>query len=253
MYRTGDLARHLGDGSIEYLGRMDNQVKLRGFRIELGEIEAVVRRHEAVREAVVVARAEAAGGGQRLVAYVVGEEGRELAASELRRDMRERLPEYMLPSAFVFLDALPLTPNGKVDRKALPEPGRERGVEGYIAPRSATEEAVAGIWAEVLGVENVGAHDNFFELGGHSLLATQVVSRARQVFGVEVGLRSLFETPTVAGLSETVEASKAGASSSAGSQAAAPALVRVSREAHRVSLPARGLAGLPDILKKDNS
>src|SRR5579863_9741478 len=200
LYRSGDVARWDEEGRLEYQGRKDQQVKIRGFRIELGEVEAVLASHAGVKEAVVVAREER-GGGKRLVGYVVreGEQGAELSG-ELRKYVQGKLPEYMVPSVVVVLEKLPLTVNGKVDRKQLPEPeAREQGGE-YVGPRNATEEIVAGIWEEVLGLERVGVEENFFELGGHSLLATQVVSRVREALGVEVGLRRLFEEPTVAGL-----------------------------------------------------
>jgi len=203
MYRTGDLARYLADGDIEFLGRVDQQVKLRGFRIELGEIEASLLRREGVREAVVVVR-EDVPGDQRLVAYVVaGEVG--LNTAELRLALRTELPEYMVPSQFVVLDALPLTPNGKVDRKALPAPEANALAREYVAPRTPAEELVALAWADLLALPRVSAFDNFFDLGGHSLLATRLVSRLRRSFGVDVPLRSLFEWPTVAGLAAEAE------------------------------------------------
>jgi acyl carrier protein len=207
LYRTGDVGRYRADGELEYLGRADQQVKVRGFRIELGEIEATLSAHPQVRETVVVALASEAGSGdKRLVAYVVGEAGRTPRAGELREYLLGRLPDYMVPSAFVMLDALPLTPNGKVDRRALPAPDASRDAlsAGYVAPRSAAEQVMAELWSEVLGVERVGVQDNFFELGGHSLLATQVVSRTREALQCEVPLRKLFELPTVAGLVEHV-------------------------------------------------
>ncbi|HEX2076781.1 MAG TPA: amino acid adenylation domain-containing protein, partial [Longimicrobium sp.] len=169
LYRTGDRARWRADGAIEYLGRLDHQVKVRGFRIELGEIEAVLRRHESVADCVVMARAEA--GEQRLVAYVVADGS--AGADVLRAHLGQALPAYMLPSAFVFLDALPLTPNGKLDRKALPAPELASSEDRYVAPRTPVEEVLAGIWAEVLRLERVGVEESFFELGGHSLLATR--------------------------------------------------------------------------------
>ncbi|WP_420126422.1 non-ribosomal peptide synthase/polyketide synthase [Longimicrobium sp.] len=199
LYRTGDRARWRADGAIEYLGRLDFQVKVRGFRIELGEIEARLAEHADVREAVVIARADA--GEQRLVAYVVG--GVETDA--LRAHLRRSLPEYMVPAAFVRLDALPLTANGKLARKALPVPEFAAGADRYVAPRTPAEEVLAGIWAEVLRLERVGVEESFFQLGGHSLLATRVVSRVRDAFGVELPLRALFEAPTVAELSRRVE------------------------------------------------
>ncbi len=219
LYRTGDLARYLPDGNIEFLGRMDYQVKLHGLRIELGEIEAELGRHPAVHEAVVLAR-EDRPGDKRLVAYVVHGQEPAPTASELRRFLKEKLPEYMVPSAFVLLDAFPLTPNGKVNRRALPEPEESYLDSEYVAPRTPAEEILAGIWAQVLGLRQVGGqsvigpqsaigvHDNFFELGGHSLLATQLMSRVRQVFQVELPLRSLFESPTVAELVQCIEAAR---------------------------------------------
>ncbi len=204
LYRTGDLARYRPDGNLEYLGRLDHQVKIRGFRIELGEVEAALVRHPQVREVVVVAQ-EDTPGDKRLVGYVVGEEPAP-TGEELRAQLKKVLPEYMVPAAFVFLDALPLTPNGKVDRKALPAPDvGSQLAHRYVAPRNPTEEILVGIWAEVLGAERVGVRDNFFELGGHSILATQVVSRVRQAFDVDLPLRGLFTSPTVAALAQTIE------------------------------------------------
>jgi amino acid adenylation domain-containing protein len=217
LYRTGDRVRwmtsrgeataastdaltHSRTHALQYLGRLDAQVKVRGFRIEPGEIEAALRRHPAVAECAVVARTAGAG-DTRLVAYVVGA----AEADALRAHVGRSLPDYMVPSAFVSLDALPLTPNGKLDRKALPAPEYALAEETYVAPRTPAEEVLAGIWAEVLRLERVGANDNFFELGGHSLLATRVVSRVRELFGVELPLRALFEGPTVAGLAGRVE------------------------------------------------
>ncbi len=222
LYRTGDLARHLPGGRMEVLGRIDHQVKVRGFRIELGEIEAVLVTLPGIREAVVLAR-DSPAGGRQLVAYLVGDA---TAGSEdgLRRALRERLPEYMVPTTFVALSAWPLTPNGKVDRKALPAPERQR-FETYLAPRTPVEEVLCGIWAEVLGVERVGAADHFFELGGHSLLATQVVSRLRSIFGIEMPLRDLFVAPRPADLAIRVEAARR-----SGPVSPAPPLLPVPRE-----------------------
>ncbi|HEV2733442.1 MAG TPA: amino acid adenylation domain-containing protein, partial [Longimicrobiaceae bacterium] len=203
LYRTGDRARWNGRGELEFLGRMDAQVKLRGFRIEPGEVEATLLEAPEVREATVVVR-EDVPGKARLVAYVVPAEGAEPGAGELRARLSARLPEHMVPGAFVVLDRLPLTVSGKIDRRALPAPEPGAGAE-HAAPRTATEEVLAGIWAEVLGLETVGVEAGFFELGGHSLLAAQVVSRARQLFGVEVPLRAIFEVPTVAALAGSVE------------------------------------------------
>ncbi|MGX1315217.1 amino acid adenylation domain-containing protein/non-ribosomal peptide synthase protein (TIGR01720 family) [Streptomyces calvus] len=198
MYRTGDLARWTADGELHFLGRADDQVKVRGFRIEPGEIESVVLTHPAVARAAVVVR-EDRPGDQRLVAYVVPAAGRTPDAAELRRHAAERLAEHMVPAAFVALDALPLTPNGKLDRKALPAPDYTGG-EARRAPRSPFEEILCGLFAEVLGVDRVGIDDSFFELGGHSLLATRLANRIRTTLGVELPVRQLFETPTVAGL-----------------------------------------------------
>jgi amino acid adenylation domain-containing protein len=203
LYRTGDRARWRPDGELEFLGRFDAQVKVRGFRIEPGEIEAALRGHPAVREAAVLAR-EDAPGQRRLVAYGVVEEGAEVRVPELRTYLAARLPEHMVPAAFVVMETLPLTPNGKVDRRALPAP--EAGGEAeYVPPRTVVEELLCGIWSEVLGVERVGVEDDFFALGGHSMLATRVAFRVQQTFGVEVPLRDLFETPTVAALALSVE------------------------------------------------
>jgi amino acid adenylation domain-containing protein len=204
MYRTGDRARWRADGALEYLGRLDAQVKIRGFRIEPGEVEAALAAHPRVRESAVVAR-EDAPGDRRLVAYVVAEQGTAPDAAELRTHLARRLPEYMVPSAFVALESLPLTPNGKLDRRALPAPEFGSEAERHVAPRTPTEQVLAEIWAETLRVERVGVTESFFELGGHSLLATRVVSRVRQVFGAEVPLRALFEGPTVAELAGRVE------------------------------------------------
>ncbi|HYO12153.1 MAG TPA: amino acid adenylation domain-containing protein, partial [Thermoanaerobaculia bacterium] len=222
LYRTGDLMRHQRDGSLEFLGRIDHQIKLRGFRIEPGEIEAVLRAHPAVSEAVVATFAPRRE-HRRLVAYVVGVEGRAPSSHELRKFLRERLPGYMVPGVFVALPALPLTPNGKLDRKALPEPAPEAGEE-IVAPRTPAEELVAGIFAEVLGLEQVGVNESFFELGGHSLLATQVASRVHTVFGVELPVRAVFEAPTVLELAGWIE------TSAADERSRGPAIVPVSRD-----------------------
>ena len=207
MYRTGDLCRWLPTGELEYLGRLDHQVKLRGFRIELGEIEAVLGKHAGVRQCLVMAR-EDQPGLTRLVAYVVSAPGEQPTEDSLRAHLKQSVPEFMLPSAFVFLEAFPLTPNGKVNRKALPAPEFTGTTAEYAPPRNATEERVAGIWAEVLHVEKVGIYDEFFSLGGHSLLATQVISRIRKAFNADIPLRALFEAPTVAGLARLIEQHK---------------------------------------------
>nr|WP_244172052.1 non-ribosomal peptide synthetase [Myxococcus virescens] len=205
LYRTGDVVRWLGNGTLEFLGRADTQVKVRGYRIELGEVEAVLAQHGGVNEAVVVAR-EDGGEGKRLVAYVTVQEGASLDTGALRSHVKQRLPEYMVPSAYVVLEALPLTPNGKVDRKALPVPETQGSKAArFEAPRTATEEKLASIFAEVLNVERVSIDEDFFELGGHSLLATQLVSRVREAFHVELPLRDVFEAPTVEKLAQRIE------------------------------------------------
>ncbi|WP_420126163.1 amino acid adenylation domain-containing protein [Longimicrobium sp.] len=200
MYRTGDRLRLKPDGKLEFIGRVDEQVKVRGFRIEPGEIEAALTAHAGVHEVRVIVRQDRPG-EQLLVAYVVGQAD----ADALREHLRESLPEYMVPSAFVTLERIPLTPNGKLDVKALPAPDLASAEEKYVAPGTPAEEVLAGIWAEVLRLERVGVEDSFFELGGHSLLATRVVSRVREVFAVELPLRALFEGPTVARLAARVE------------------------------------------------
>ncbi|MDF5727434.1 MAG: non-ribosomal peptide synthase/polyketide synthase, partial [Rhizonema sp. PD38] len=205
LYKTGDLARYLPDGNIEYLGRIDNQVKIRGFRIELGEIEAALSQHQDVQTSVVIVR-EDNKSDKRLVAYIVPQPQITPTVSELRSFLKEKLPQYMVPSAIVILESLPLTPNGKIDRRALPapEPSSELS-EKYVAPRNPIEEILAQIWVQVLKVELVGIHDNFFSLGGHSLLATQLVSRVRSSLKVELPLRSLFAAPTIAQLAPLIQ------------------------------------------------
>jgi non-ribosomal peptide synthetase component F/acyl carrier protein len=204
MYRTGDLARWRADGELEFLGRIDHQVKIRGHRIELGEVEAALLGHPGVAQAVAIVR-EDEPGDKRLVAYVVaaGDEAPDVGG--LRAHLKQSLPDYMIPQAIVGLEALPLTPNGKIDRKALPVPeGRPEGLD-YVAPRTPVEETLAGIWAEVLKIDRVGVHDNFFELGGHSLLATRVTALVRERLGVELPIRDLFRTPGLGELAGQVE------------------------------------------------
>ena len=226
LYKTGDLARYRPDGTIEYLGRTDDQVKLRGFRIELGEIETVLKQQPAVRQAVVAVR-EDKPGNKQLVAYLVSQVSLDDTVSELRHFVGEKLPNYMVPSAFVQLEALPLTPNGKVDRRALPAPDRTglKSEPTFAPHRTPIEEVLAGIWAQVLGCESVDIHDNFFDLGGHSLLATQVMGRLRSVLQVELPLRCLFESPTIAELAESIEATM-----KAGQKLQAPPIVPVPRD-----------------------
>jgi acyl-coenzyme A synthetase/AMP-(fatty) acid ligase len=232
LYKTGDLARYLPDGTLEFLGRIDHQVKIRGFRIELGEIETVLKRHPAVRDVIVVAR-EDVPGDQRLVAYVVLDKERLVAVSDLQNHLVKHLPAYMIPSAFVLLEALPLNSNGKVDRRALPAPDVTRPElrEAFVAPRTPIEEMVTGIWSQVLGIEQIGIHDDFFELGGHSLLVMQVTSRLRTILQVDVSLRSFFEAPTIAELSKIIEQVKA-----SDAQLQMPAPQPLSRGGHRMKL-----------------
>jgi amino acid adenylation domain-containing protein/non-ribosomal peptide synthase protein (TIGR01720 family) len=228
-YRSGDRARYRHDGTLEFLGRADQQVKIRGYRIEPGEIEAVLRQSSLVREAIVLAR-EDVPGDQRLVAYVVeaqksresygrsqGMDGRHTQeasadlAAVLRNYLKERLPQYMIPSAFVVLQALPLTANGKINRAALPAPDDQRSADSdalFVAPATPEQELIAQIWSELLGRSRIGLNDHFFALGGHSLIATQVIARIRSVMGIELPLRSLFESPTLAELSEQLRAAQ---------------------------------------------
>ncbi|HST60441.1 MAG TPA: amino acid adenylation domain-containing protein, partial [Longimicrobium sp.] len=255
LYRTGDRVRRMADGTLEFGGRVDFQVKLRGFRIELGEIESALRDHPAVGAAVALVREDVAGDA-RLVAYLTAKDaGAAPVAAELRTHLRGRLPEYMVPSAFVVMEALPLTPNGKVDRKALPAPEGRADERAYVAPRTPEEEALAEIWREVLRVDRVGLEDDFFELGGHSLLATQVLSRVRRELGVELPLRAFFEASTVRALGERLHGAVA---------ADGPALAPVERAGlaplsfaqermwflERMS-PASGMYNMADVLALD--
>ncbi|WP_445632359.1 Carrier domain-containing protein [Nostoc sp. DSM 114161] len=205
LYKTGDLARYLPDGNIEYIGRIDQQVKIRGFRIELGEIETALWQHPDVQEAVVIAR-EFSPGDKRLVAYVVPKpESSDTNVGDLRRFLKQKLPDHAIPSRFVQLSALPLTANGKVDRKALPAPTQTLNAnEKFVAPRTPIEERVAEIWSTVLGLKNIGVHDNFLALGGHSLLAFQILCRIRDTFQVELPMRHLFEAATIADIAQSI-------------------------------------------------
>ncbi|MBI1853019.1 MAG: amino acid adenylation domain-containing protein, partial [Planctomycetes bacterium] len=225
LYRTGDLARFRPDGTLEFVGRSDRQVKIRGHRIELGEIEAALAAHAAVHEAVVLAREDVAG-AKRLAAYAVLGAGAAVESGELRRFLSTQVPEFAVPSAIVVLDAMPRDANGKVDRRALPCPEATRTDRDGSSdpPRNPVEEIVAGIWADLFRVAHVGIHESFFELGGHSLLATQLVSRVRDALRVELPIRSLFEEPTVAGLAQRIEAARQS------SPAESPKLERSSRE-----------------------
>ncbi|MBV6623046.1 MAG: amino acid adenylation domain-containing protein [Rivularia sp. (in: Bacteria)] len=208
LYKTGDLVRYLADGNIEYLGRIDNQVKVRGFRIELGEIETSIKQHSTVQEAVVVAREDILG-NQQLVAYVVTTSSADTSQFivELRQYLHSKLPQFMIPSAFMLLDKLPLTLNGKVDRKSLPSPDLSQLEKqtNCAKPRTSIEERLVKIWSQILNIETIGIYDNFFNLGGHSLLATQVMSRIRDELNVNIPLRCLFESPNIAGLAENID------------------------------------------------
>ncbi|MGE5398775.1 MAG: amino acid adenylation domain-containing protein, partial [Ignavibacteriales bacterium] len=208
LYRTGDLARYLPDGNVEFLGRMDNQIKLRGLRVELGEIETALSEYGNIKDVAVIAREDVAG-DKRIVAYLVANDNNYPKISELKYYLLSRMPEYMVPSAFVFLQKLPLTPNGKIDRRSLPAPDMEEIIRekemNFVAPRTAVEEVIASIWSEVLNIEKIGVNDNFFDLGGHSLLATQVISRIRKAFNIDIPLRNIFEIPTIEGLARLVE------------------------------------------------
>jgi len=219
LYKTGDLGRWLPDGNIELIGRVDNQVKLRGLRIELGEVEAVLGKHPMVKESVVLIR-EDRPKQQQLVAYIVPESAHlnKINSSELQQFLQEQLPSYMIPSAFVMLAAFPLTPNGKIDRRALPKPNLQEIENTFIAPRTETEIKLAQLWSEVLDVEKVGIHDNFFELGGNSLLTTKLILKIRADFQVNLPLRVLFESPTVASLAINLERYQQGKSNNELSQ-----------------------------------
>jgi acyl carrier protein len=204
LYRTGDLVRWLGDGNLEFLGRLDEQLKIRGYRVEPGEVEAALLQCPGVCEATVLG--QPTEGGKQLVAYVVPRPGQEVSDQVLRKSLAGRLPAYMVPAHFVQLETLPLNPNGKVDRRALPPPDSSQPLRGRVRvpPRTEVEERLVAIWAELLGVRGLGIHDNFFHLGGHSLLATQLVSRIAKAFHTELPVRTLFEMPTVAELAQAV-------------------------------------------------
>ncbi|HEY3566280.1 MAG TPA: phosphopantetheine-binding protein, partial [Thermoanaerobaculia bacterium] len=210
MYATGDRVRFGPDGVMEFLGRVDFQVKVRGYRIELGEIEAALLRHPGVREAVALAR-EDAGGEKRLVAYVVPAVTPPPATAELREALQRTLPEYMVPWTFVMLDRLPVTANGKLDREALPAPGEAAAGEAYVAPRNELERSIAAVWREVLGLERVGVHDNFFESGGSSLLIVKLHGRLNEALGTEIPIMELFRHSTIDALARKLsEAPPAG-------------------------------------------
>jgi acyl-CoA synthetase (AMP-forming)/AMP-acid ligase II len=230
LYRTGDLARWLADGNVEFIGRADRQLKIRGFRIEPGEIEAVLERHPQVRKAVVTSRPDPAG-DFRLVAYLALEAGLDPSFDELREWVAEQTPAYMVPSAWAVVDEFQTTPNGKVDMAALTDPKWDVSVartQEYVAPSTAAEQAIASIWSDVLSIEQIGVDDNFFALGGHSLLGMRVLSRIRQDTGVDLGLRALFDTPTIAALAAAVESAEPAEATEV------PQLVRVDRSSHRM-------------------
>ena len=199
IYRTGDLARFLPDGNIEFLGRIDAQVKIRGFRVEPAEIESVLKQHPAVAQAAVVSY-ESEPGEKKLAAYIVARS--QMRPEDCRAFLLQKLPEYMVPSAFVFINSLPLTANGKLDTRALPAAEQQSRIRETIAPRTPDEEKLAQIWQEVLKRDQVGVTDNFFELGGHSLLATQIISRIRNGLRVQMPLHAFLQNPTIAALAE---------------------------------------------------
>jgi amino acid adenylation domain-containing protein len=242
LYKTGDLGRYLPNGEIEFLGRVDHQVKLRGYRIELGEIEAALGRHQAVYDRAVIADDDGRG-GKRLIAYVVCKPGTEITQKDLRKFLRESLPDYMVPGVFMLMEALPLTPNGKLDRRRLPKPSEatEERARAHDAPRNDVEKMLKEIWGQILGLEQIGIHDNFFDLGGHSLLATQVVAKVRSLYGLDVGLQRIFEMPTIAQLSEEIENAKAGSASRRTTRIKA-----LSREKYLVNAPSRRESEDPD-------
>ena len=242
IYRTGDLARFREDGILECLGRVDDQVKVRGYRVELGEIEATLAGHPGIRSCTVLAR-EDTPGNRQLVGYVVRRANESPAADDLQIFLKERLLEWMVPSQFVFLDSFPLTPNGKIDRRALPAPSHERdsAAQVSVAPQTETEKTIAALWTELLHVEHPGIDDDFFDLGGHSLLAIRVVSRIRDVFGVDLQILTLFEHPTLGGLSTVVShAVEAGRGRQTASESKAAAIPRILRRARQESEPGGG-------------
>jgi amino acid adenylation domain-containing protein len=231
LYRTGDRARWDAEGRVEFLGRVDDQVKVRGFRVELGEIASALERQPGVKQAVVVVREREAGGEKQLVGYVAANREANLDSDKLRQALQSELPEYMIPGAVVVLEKLPLTANGKVDRKALPEPEAQSRSKQYRAPQTVTEQMVAQIWAEVLRLDEVSADDDFFSLGGHSLLATQVISRIREKCHAEIALRTIFESPVLERFAAAVDEAIAAPGADIG---AAP-IKRVARQNYRTA------------------
>ncbi len=240
LYKSGDLARYRPDGNLEFLGRIDHQVKLRGFRVELEEIEAALNQHPAVRESVVIVR-EDVPGDKRLVAYLVTQDQQPLNTRELRASVLASLPDYMIPGSYIFLDAFPLTINRKVDQRRLPPPDQERPAleEHFVAPRTTTEQQLAQIWQEILRLERVGVQDNFFELGGHSLLITQVVSRIRDIFGVNLPVRSFFGASTIAQIAERIDQTQKN-SRATDTDTSASTILRASRQRVRAQVSKQG-------------
>ena len=222
LYKTGDRGRYLADGNVEFLGRTDYQVKIRGFRVELSEVEMMLTQHPNVQLAIVVASEDR----NSLVAYYASETDAAPAVDELRTYLKQRLPEYLVPSKFVLMQQWPLTPQGKIDRRALPEPEQEGTNSEAVGPRTPVEEILAGIWSEVLRADHISINDDFFARGGHSLLVAQMVSRVRQALQVELPLRSVFESPTIAALADVIESLR---HTSMGLEL--PAIERVSHEA----------------------
>ena len=244
LYRTGDMVRHLPDGNIEFLGRVDNQVKIRGFRIEPGEIEAALAEHPGVSESVVIAHGETAG-DKTLIAYVVANHACPSTISDWKDHLHGTLPEFMVPSRFIALASLPLTSNGKIDRRALPDPNTVEAEPGalYVEPRTNLELVLADIWAEVLGVDQVGVYGNFFDLGGHSLKATQVISRIRKTLHIEAGMRDIFVEPTVAGFARSIEGDVNRRQTAERAAEVYAKLARLSDEEVEAMLAERALAG----------
>ena len=206
MYRTGDLVQQLENGKLEFLNRVDSQVKIRGFRIELGEIESALAQYQTIRDNVVIVR-EDSPGDKRLIAYIITEENQETDTSELRQFLKTRLPDYMVPSGFVFISQFPLTPNGKIDRKALPAPGdtEQDSAKVFIEPQTETEKKLAAIWCNALKIKRIGIDDNFFELGGNSLVAAMLISSINSNFGVRMALRTIFEKQTLLEIASEIE------------------------------------------------
>jgi hypothetical protein len=226
---------------LEFLGRIDEQVKVRGYRIELGEVETVLRQHPEVSEAVVVVR-EVGASDKQIVAYVVG--SRPPLSQELREYLKEQLPEYMIPAVFVVLDELPLTASGKVDRRALPAHDASPAAAELVLPRNELETTLAEIWLDVLRIKRLGVHSNFFDLGGHSLLATQVISRVLEVLHVELPLRTIFEAPTIATFAEAIEKAKREKT-----EISVPAIVPVSRESYRLKVSKQAVTNTESMKK----